>query len=508
MRPSDHPGPATSVRRRRRAAGLHATPGRTPSTLATGPAIALAALLAGCASTPAASRPGGPTAPVATRWHAPLPHGGQLTDLSRWWAQLDDPLLLSLIESGQRVSPTVAEASARIAEARAGRAASRAALLPSLDATADGTRAKQAFGGAGLFSTASMASVGVQATWELDLFGAGRAGADAAHARLEATQAGWHDARVSVAAEVATTYVELRACEAQAQQAGLDATSRARTSRLSSQAAMAGIQARAVADQANASAAQGAATLLQQRMRCDLLVKVLTALTAQDEEALRRELVIGAGRLPEPAGLRVASLPAEALAQRPDLHAAAREVVAASADAAQARARRWPRVSLAGSIGLTRVGFEGQSAQGSVWSVGPVTVTLPLFDGGARRANVEAARARYDAATSVYAARLREAIREVESALVTLDGTARRSDVALVAADGFDRSFQATEASYQAGVASLFELEDARRNLVAARSAVIDLQRERVSAWIALYRALGGGWSSPAANEGAAAAHE
>jgi outer membrane protein, multidrug efflux system len=435
-------------------------------------------------------------APIAAQWHAPLPHRGQLADLSEWWAQFDDPLLLRLIEAGQQVSPTVADAAGRIADARAARVSARAVLLPTVDASAESSKGEQAIGGVSPVAAATMSSAGMQASWEADVFGAGRASVKAARARLESSQAGWHDARVSVAAEVATTYTEFRACEARVRQAELDAASRAQTSQLTSLAAKAGFMAPAAADQAAASAAQGTVALIQQRTQCELLIKVLTALTAQDEAALRGDLEAGAGRLPRPTELRITAMPAEILAQRPDLYAAARNVIAASADSAQARARQWPRVSLGGSIGTTRIAFGSESVTGSVWSVGPVTVTLPIFDGGTRRANADAARARYEAATTIYAARLRDAIRDVERALVTLESTAQRTEATQTAADGFERSFRATEASQRAGLASLFDLEDARRSMVAAQSAVIDLQRERVSTWIALYRALGGGWSS------------
>lgn len=431
-------------------------------------------------------------APVAAQWHAPLPHGGQLADLSQWWAQFDDPLMLRLIEAGQQVSPTLAQAAARISDAQAARVERSAALMPSLDASASANRERDEPGA----SIDTVSSAGLQLGWELDLFGAGRAAADAAQARLESSEAGWHDARVSVAAEVATTYAELRACEALVQQTEIDTRSRARTSQITRQAASAGFQTPAATDLAIASAAQGRVTLIQQRAHCDSLIKALNALTAQDETILRRDLGMRTGRLPEPVELAITAMPAEVLAQRPDIYAAAREVMAASADANQAQAQRWPRIVLAGNIGTTRVNSGGVSTDGTVWSIGPVTVTLPLFDGGTRRANAEAARARYMTATTVYAARLREAIRDVEIALVTLDSTAQRSQDALIASNGFERSFIATEASYQAGMVSLFELEEARRSLITAKSAVIDLQRERISAWIALYRALGGGWSS------------
>lgn len=454
--------------------------------------IAVTVMLTGCASTQSASIPGSTATPVAAQWHAPLPHSGQLADLSQWWAQFDDPLLLRLVEAGQQVGPTVAQASARIADARAARVARLAALMPILGASISASR-----GRSDLDDPVSIeSSTGLQVGWELDLFGAGNTAADAAQARVESSQAGWHDARVSVAAEVATTYVELRACEALVQQAEVDVQSRTRTAKITRLAANSGLQAPAATDLATASAAQGKVALIQRQAHCDSLIKALNALTAQDETALRRDLSVRTGRLPEPAELAVIAMPAEVLAQRPDIYAAAREVMAASADADQAEAQRWPRIALAGTIGSARTESGGVSTDGTVWSVGPVTVTLPLFDGGARRANVEAARARYAAATTVYAARLREAVRDVEITLVTLDSTTQRHQDALIAANGFERSFVATEASYQAGMVSLFELEDARRSLIAAQSAVIDLQRERISAWIALYRALGGGWSA------------
>ena len=113
-----------------------------------------------------------------------------------------------------------------------------------------------------------------------------------------------------------------------------------------------------------------------------------------------------------------------------------------------------------------------------------------------RPANVDAARARYDAAAMAYRGKVRTALREVEEALVQLQSTAARNEDARVAAEGFEASYRATEARYRGGLASLFELEDARRSAVQAQSSLIELQRERVAAWIALYRALGGGWSA------------
>lgn len=450
-----------------------------------------AAALTGCASIDPPPIPGVDT-PVATRWHAPLSREGSRDDLARWWAQFRDPLMLSLIEDGQDASATLAQALVRIADAQAARVGGKAALMPSLDATLDASRGRPEVGD----SVGTMSSIGLRASWELDLFGANRAASSAEQARFEASLAGWHDARVSIAAEIATAYVDLRACEAQVVQAELDAQSRSETSRLTTLMAGSGFQSPADAHLARASAAQGQVTLAERRAQCQYLIKSVVALTARDEADLRDELVIANAHLPKPEHFRVASVPAQVLIQRPDIYAAARDVVVASAESAQAQALRWPRVTLSGNIGSSRISEGGVTTDGTVWSVGPVALTLPLFDGGVRRANAEAARVRYDLATVIYADRLREAIREVETALVTLHSTAARADDARRAVDGFERSYQAVGARYQAGTASLFDLEDARRSMVTAQVTLIELQREHVASWIALYRAVGGGWSA------------
>ena len=454
-------------------------------------AVATLVALGACSTGPLPLSSAADTAPA--QWQAPLPHSGQLTVLKAWWQQFNDPLLVQLIDAAQAVSPTLASATSRIEQSRATRVAAGAALLPTLDANASAVRGKQDF----ISGVGTTGSVGLQAAWELDLFGARRAARDAAQARFDGAEAAWHDARVSVAAEVATTYTSLRACEAQVEQTRADSLSRSETARLTALSAKAGFEAPAGAALARASAAQGNALLTQRRAQCDVLVKGLVALTGVAEPALRNQLAAGQAKLPQPAQIVMASVPAQVLAQRPDLLSAERDLIAASADVSQAQARRYPRIGLSGSISAARFESSLGAQSGTLWSIGPVTVSLPLFDGGARRANVVAAQARYDEASAVYRGKLRTAVREVEEALVALQSTADRSTDAQVATEGFAASFRATEARFKGGLASLFELEDARRSALQAQIALIDLQRERGTAWISLYRALGGGWSNP-----------
>jgi NodT family efflux transporter outer membrane factor (OMF) lipoprotein len=453
---------------------------------------AAALWLAGCA---VQRPPQQVNAAAPPQWQSPLPHNGILADLSTWWAQFDDPLLIELVEAAQAANPSVASAASRIRQVQATRVAAGAALLPMLDASASTARGN-AQPPAPLATTVQ---AGLQTAWEMDLFGGNRATADAAQARLEGARAGWHDARVSVAAETANSYMSLRTCHQQLAVALTDAQSRAETSRLSELSARAGFTAPATAALARASAAEASARATQQRALCEVEVKALVALTAMPEPRLRERLAAGWTDPSLAAALAVASVPAQVLAQRPDVFQAEREVAAASAEVGSARADRFPRLTLSGSIAAGSVRTGGVTTNLQTWSIGPLAVTLPIFDGGRRAANVDAAQARYEEAAALYAARVRQAVREVEEALVNLESARLRNDDARVAMEGYRTSFAATEARYRSGLASLVELEDARRTSLAAETAWVALQRERVAAWIALYRAMGGGWARPGA---------
>jgi NodT family efflux transporter outer membrane factor (OMF) lipoprotein len=468
---------------------------RLSSRLSRRAAPAITMLLAACAVAP--TPPMDVESALPPQWQArlpeaatPLAHAGSQAALSHWWRSQGDPLLAELIDAAQAVSPTLAAARSQIAAARAARAAAGAALLPALDGTAQASRTS-AQPPLPMLSTAQAA---LQTRWEIDVFGGGRAARDAAEARYEGAQAGWHDARVTLAAEVASQYATLRTCEKLVETAAADAASRAETARLTALAAEAGFQAPATAALARATTAEGNSRLIQQRAACETDIKTLVALTAWPEAELRRRLAAQPGMLPQSAQLSIASLPAQVLAQRPDLARAAREVAAASADIGAAEAQRYPRLTLAGSVGAAH--FHGGDLSGSLetWSVGPLALTVPLFDGGRRAADVEAARGRYEAAAVQYRATARQAVREVEQALVSLDSTAQRSADARVAVEGYTASFAGIEARYRSGLGSLLELEEARRVRLTAETALLSLQNERTAAWIALYRSAGGGW--------------
>ena len=435
-------------------------------------------------------------APIPVQWHAPLPHAGTLGDLSQWWTQLDDPVLLQLMDAAQQASPGIASARSRIEQARATRTTAGAALLPAVDGAASTQRGfTESVGG-----IATTTQGALQAAWEIDLFGANRAASDAAQARLDGAQALWHDARVAVAAELATSYNRQRTCTAQLVVAQSDAASRAETARLTGLSADAGFQPPATAALARASSAEASGRVTQQQALCDTEVKALVALTALDEPAVRQLLAQAPAQKNQTSLFTIAAVPAQVLAQRPDVFNAERDVAAASADVGTAQAQRYPRLTLNGSVGIAQLRTGGVSTSLDTWSVGPLALTVPIFDGGRRAANVDAAQARYDEAAALYRARVRQAVREVEEALVQLQSTAARQTDTARAVDGYRASFTATQARFDAGLASLVELEDARRTLLAAQTTATALQGERMAAWIALYRAAGGAWKQSQAD--------
>ena len=428
-----------------------------------------------------------------------LPHNGSLSSLSQWWQQQNDALLVDMISAAQIVSPSVITARSNIQQAQASRTASSAALLPTLDAVGSFSRSKSApLNRNNAAPINSAALMGLQTSWEIDLFGQNQASLNADSERLLGSEALWHEARILVAAEVASQYYGLRACEQLLTVTSADAKSRFETSRLTALLTKAGFGAPATAALASATAAEGNSRVTQQRAECDVSVKALVALTGWREPDLRQKLAQSPAAPPQQGMNDISSVPAEVLGQRPDVYSAARALNAASFEVGSARAQRYPRLSIGGSIAANRLNSRGFTQRFNTWSIGPVALTVPLFDGGAANANVDAAKARYEEAAGKYRGVVRQAVREVEEALVTLQSTTDRGSDTLVAAEGYRASFAGTEARYKAGLASLVELEEARRVLLAAQSAVVLLERERRSAWIALYKALGGGWSMAA----------
>ncbi len=461
--------------------------------------LLLSLILAGCTAW-VSPNPNVET-PVASEWKAPMPHQGATTDLVSWWSRFDDPLLVEWIALAQKHSPTLAAAKTQVVSARANRIAGATALFPDLTLLASGSHSVSA----GNVSPHTLISGAAQASWEPGLWGQSFSTMSGLKARDQAAQAQWHEARVLVAAEMAQSYFAYRLCTQQLAISRLDLSSREQTNALTAITEKAGFTSPGSAALIRASYAEANNRVIQQAAGCEKLIKSLVVLTALEEQVVREALEHSEEQHPLARSaegktlddlLSVPAVPAHLIAQRPDVFAAQREVVTASALVGVSRAAMLPQLSIHGSVSANRLLASGVERSFNAWSIGPVSVSMPLFSLPALSAKTDAAKAAYTQAITTYQASVRQAIYEVEKALIELDNIAKRVEGALTAAEGYAVAFVGAEMRYREGLASLMELEEARRHRLAADNLLINLRFERIAAWIALYRALGGGWSA------------
>ena len=448
-----------------------------------------------------------PVLPVADSWQAAdaaaakplLAHQGAAENLQQWWRRFNDPALDALLTAAEAESGTVATAKARISEARANLVSAGAAALPSLDSNLGANRTAFSFGGPVFIR--DQYQFGLQSSWEIDLFGGLARQQESTQSQYESRNAAWHDARVAVAVEVANAYLAYRYGEILVKQAVDDADSRRQSAQLIQIAGQYGLRAPADVALSRASAADGNNVLLQRQLQCERSIKGLVAMTGLSEANVRELLTASPaqiGKLPSPPPFQIDSIPAKVLLQRPDVRAAERDMAEASAKIGVAVAARFPKLTITGNIAEAMQNIHpAPLLYAQTWSIGP-TLSLPLFDAGKRAANVETAKVEYEAAVANFRAKARTAAKEVEEALLRLNSAAARLPEVRQAADGYRQNLTASEQLYRAGLANLVDIETNRRQAISAETAVAELQQEQVSAWIALYRAVGGSWEDSA----------
>lgn len=461
----------------------------------------LLALLAACASPPPATPPADTAIPAA--WRSPLPHGGSTAALSAWWQAFEDPQLARLVERAQAQSPTLAQAAARRRQAEAGAAQARAALLPALSVNAQAQRGRNLNAVPGM---STQASAQFNASWEIDLFGGQRAAAAAEGAQADAVTADWHAARVSLAADVASAYVQLRLAQAREESAELDLRFAEQIAGWARQQQTAGLLSATDAAILNTERAIASANRSQWRAEAQIALQTLALLCGERAEALAADLAPPAVATegfelrrsqPQAPAFDVTALPAQLLAQRPDLAAAHQRWLAAAHQQRSVEAQRWPQLSLAALAGETRLRVGGGTSNASLWAFGP-SLSLPLFDGGQRAARSRGAQAAAEEAAAALQAQWQTAVAEVEESLQRVSAGAEREREVDAVKREWEGIARRTGAQAQAGLQSGTQRNATFRNALAAYDAVLTVRAEQALAWIRLYRSVGGGWNSDA----------
>ena len=310
-------------------------------------ALVMALALGGCASLrgdPATDAPAPLAAPA--QWTAAT-SSAQPTALAQWWQRFNDPTLTGLVTQALQANTSVKSAQAALRQARAQRDAQAAANGPSVGVSASAQRSQN-----GNADGSSRFQAGFDASWEPDVFGGNRATLDASEASARAAQTGLADVQVSLAAEVAVAYVELRGLQARLQIAQRNLAAQQDTLQITRWRAQAGLASSLDLEQAVASTEQTRAQLPALQTSITQSLNALAVLTGQVPGALQATLGPAAAIPQAPADLALA-FPAETLRQRPDVRSAEHQVSAALARVAAADAARYPSFRLSGSLGLS-----------------------------------------------------------------------------------------------------------------------------------------------------------
>jgi len=463
-------------------------------------ALLVALLAAACTVGPDYAAP---QAATPADWAEPLPPGAVAQPdeaaLARWWTAFGDPELDALVEAAVARNRDLAAAGARVREARALRAAAGAGWLPSLDSSAGVTRTHRsgnAFPAGPVGTTSDLHTVGLDAAWELDLFGGVRRTVEAADADLAAAQEDQRAVLVTLLGEVGLSWVDARAARRRlaiargalaAQQETADLTRARRDAGLANDLDLARAEALVAGTQATLPALQ------EQRARAGHSLDVLTGGLPGTAQALLGD----EPRVPPPPARVPLGLPSDLLRRRPDLRRAERELAAATARIGVAQADRWPKFTLTGALGrssqVTRNLFEKDS---EYWALG-AGLDWPLFEGGRLAAEVEAADARAEQALRAWEQAVLVALQETHDALTGFGREQERRAALERAAAAQRETAQLARERHAAGLSDFLEVLDAERSLLTAEDAVALSEQALAADAVALYKALGGGWEQP-----------
>lgn len=452
-------------------------------------------MLTGCA---ALSPPGAaPTVAIPDHWSATLatslatsPASSHATSLAQWWLRFDDPLLADLVTRSMQSNADVKSAQGALRQARALSDVSAGALLPSGSVAASAQRSKSGNNGA---STAFHA--GFDANWEADLFGANRSALAASMATAQASAANLGQVRVSIAAEVALNYIALRAAQMRLAIARRNLASQEETLQITQWRRQAGLVTSLESEQARTATEQTRAQLPVLQTTIEQRRHALAVLCGAPPAALSSLLGADAP-VPQASGDLALSFPAETLRQRPDVRAAEYQVTAALSRVAQADAARMPRFNLQGSLGLDALTLGSLTGGASVFKALLASVAIPVFDGGALRAQVRAQQGALEQASALYEGTLLSALKEVEDALVALRGDRERLLRLESAAEAAGNAALMARQRYSSGLVDFQVVLETQRTQFNIQDGVASASADLGADHVRLYKALGGGWES------------
>ncbi len=459
-------------------------------------AVALASA-AGCVTMPS-ERAEAPPLPSAWR---DAPQGAELP-VTDWWQGFNDPALNQLVIEALSEGPDVQLAVSRVREARALSYSTITQFLPQLSATGSGQYQRIVEGDVpvGTERETMSGSYGAQASWEIPLFALG-ATTTGARANTQVALANLRGARVTLAADVAQAYVDLRAAQASREALTRSVASADELARILATSAGAGFASEADAADARRLAESTRARLpglvIEQR-RAENVLAVLRG-KAPGTETTETQAVLSRQDAPVPH-LELTSAPAapaDLLRLRPDVARAEAQTLVAAAQLGAARADLLPRINLTGSINVTDALIGNPTSAGLTLASASPIISMPLFDWGQRFAVSRQRDAQFDQSLIQYRQTVTQAVAEASNALVSLEQGRQRLNSARAAEEAAETTARGSRAAYSAGIQSLADRLRSEQQLIDASLTRITAEQQAASAAIATYRAFGGGPAVP-----------
>ena len=420
---------------------------------------------------------------------APSAATTQPANLSRWWTSFDDPLLTALIERAAASNLDLRQAQSRLRQARAARGVAASFLWPRADVSAGASRGSPS----GDANSRDFYTAGLDASWEIDVFGGNRRSLEAADAEVAAALEDIRDVLISVAAEVALSYVDLRGFQRQIEIAQRNLAAQERTLKITRQLRGAEFIGSLDVAQAEAQVATTRSQIPLLEASARQTIYALSVLLGQQPGALLEELAPPRGYPGTPPEVPV-GLPSDLLLRRPDVRRVAADLHAATARIGVAVSDLYPRFSLTGSFGL-----EGDkpraltNAAKRFWSIGP-SINWPVFTAGQVRSNIAVQRAAAEQVLIAYKQTVLTALQDVESALIAYDREQVRRATLADAVAANRRAVDLANTLYQQGETDFLNVLTAQRSLFSSEDALEQSDRSVTQNLIALYKALGGGW--------------
>lgn len=444
-----------------------------------------------------------PDVSLPNTWNENLDEGivQDSTELAQWWVLLEDPLLNRLIEDAGKQNLDLKEAYSRVIEARARRGVTTGQLFPKIDATSSYKRFRNSQNTLGSLPVGveiedqDLYSGGFDTFWEIDLFGRIRRSIEAANADLEASAEDYQDILITVFAEVARNYVEVRSFQRRLFIAEKNLEAQRQSLQLAEDRVSTGISPALDVAQAKSNLADTESVIPGLRVGLQLALNRLAVLVGENPGVFDDELKIPK-QIPSPPKEIGAGIPADLVRQRPDIRRAERQLEAQTARIGVATAELYPMLSLSGSFTFEADKFSDIAHWSSrTFGVGP-SFRWNIFEAGKIRNNIKIEDAQTEQALIRYEKTILNALEEVENSLLSYIQEQVRKKSLKQAVDEAERSVSFAQTLYKEGETDFQNVLDAQRSLLSLQSRLAESEGIAVMNLISLYKALGGGWRS------------